>query len=362
MTKSRSTWGSKRKRGDAWELRYTVAGKRRTESFHGSASEADARLAELRVQYEQVTELMTLDAFWSTYYLPEARERLAESTVARYTDHYLRDIKPRFGDMAMRDIHPRDIQAWLDGMTSGKARIGKRILSAVLGRAYALEYIDDNPAQRRFVYPTARANGQRSKKIYSLEELIQVYNACTGEIWEAVFILSAFAGASLSEAMSVKLSEIMEVDDYVVAPILRSVQHIQHPGEKGVVKALPKPKNEYRERELVVPPPYSHRLMELVDAGVKRGDVWLTDDGFGEPVDPSAITRYYRKWFCTQPMCYVPFGNLRHSYGTLLETAGADGLMASKMMGHAQPTTFYKHYLRPKIEDKIKLLEQLVLS
>lgn len=54
---AKSTWGSKRqKRRGVWELRYTVAGKPKSEMFRGTAKEADRRLMALRLKYERAAE------------------------------------------------------------------------------------------------------------------------------------------------------------------------------------------------------------------------------------------------------------------------------------------------------------------
>lgn len=354
MAKARSTWGSKRKRGEeSWELRYPVDGKPRSETFRGTAKEADRRLAELRIKYEGASPDMTLDSFWKAVFEPEMPKRLAASTIPEYKRTYEKTIKPTFGDTPINDIQPRIIQSWLQEMTNGKAKAAKRILSSILGRAFALGYTDDNVAQRRYAYPTRRAKGQRSKAVFTLDEMLQVFCECEGEIWEAAFILAAFGGAQLGEAMSPKLEEISMVDGYAIVPITRSVQRLDRE-----VKILPKPKNEYRERNIVIPPPQSDRLMKLVEQGKEQGEVWLTDNGFGFPSDPNLISKTYERWFRDRQIRYVPFGNLRNSYGTVLESLGMDGLMASKMMGHSQPTTYYKHYLRPQTADKIEALRK----
>lgn len=257
----RSTWGSKRKRGqNSWELRYPLPnGKPGRETFHGTAKEADRRLAELRIKYEGMGPDVTLSEFWSTYYYPHIQEHLAESTTPGYERVWRVDIKPTFGDCGIKDITPRKIQAWLDPMTGGKAKHAKAVLSAMLSRAFALELIDDNPAQRRYVMPKGRAPGQRSKEIYTKEELNQIFALAHGELWEGAFILSAFGGASREEAMGVKVDEIEFHPGFAVVPIVRGVQRLE-----GEVKVLDWTKNEHRKRDLIILDPYATRLHQIV--------------------------------------------------------------------------------------------------
>lgn len=349
---SRSTWGAIRKRGEnSWELSYTKQGKRTSETIRGSRKDAERKLAELRIKYEGMTSDITLAEFWDSYYYPHIKEHLAASTVPGYKRVWRVDIEPAFGGFNLSEITPRKIQAWLDPMTGGKAKHAKAVLSAMLSRAFALELIDDNPAQRRFVMPKGRAPGQRSKEIYSKEELDQIFALCHGEIWEAAFILSAFGGASREEAMGVMVEEVEFHPGVAVVPIVRGVQRLE-----GEVKVLDWTKNEHRKRDLVILDPYATRLRQLVEEAKDRGDIWMTDNGFGKPMCPNALAnRTYKDWFGRQPIRYIPFSNLRHAYATWTSSK-VDPMMLAKLMGHSQPTTTYNNYYRPSTDDKIKAL------
>lgn len=351
-SKTRSTWGAIRKRGvNSWEISYTKGSKRASETIRGTRKDAERKLAELRIKYEGMRKDITLSEFWDTCYYPHIKEHLAASTVPGYERVWRVDIEPAFGDFCLSDITPRKIQAWLDPMTGGKAKHAKAVLSAILSRAFALELIDDNPAQRRFVMPKGRAPGQRSKDIYSKEELDQILALCHGEPWEGAFILSAFGGASREEAMGVLVNEIQFVTGAAIVPIVRGVQRLD-----GEVKVLDWTKTEHRQRDLVILEPYATRLHQIVETAKTCGDVWLTDDGFGNPLCPNTMAnRQYKDWFGRQPIRYIPFSNLRHAYATY--TSGkVDPMMLAKLMGHSQPTTTYNNYYRPSTIDKINAL------
>lgn len=53
---ARSSWGSKHQKSKGvWELRYTVAGKPKSETLRGTAKDTDRPLGELRLRYEGAT-------------------------------------------------------------------------------------------------------------------------------------------------------------------------------------------------------------------------------------------------------------------------------------------------------------------
>lgn len=360
---ARSTWGSIRTlRKGYHEIRYTVEGSQRSEYVKGTKADAERRRAELRLEYEDCTGAdLKVKTFWRKTYWPECRS-LAESTKAEYERVYRRNIEPKWGARVMRSIRAAEVQEWLDGMTYGKARSTRAIMRAMFNRAFDLELIDRNVMSKRFKLPSARAKGGRTEEVYTAAELDEIFEDCEGEVWEPAFILAAFGSASREEAMSPMLDEIWfaaydgdgeGIEVYAVVPIVRGVQRLG-----GEVKVIDKTKNEYRERSLVVPPPYSARLRDLVDEKVEAGDTWLMDDGFGWPIDPDVMATCYKRWFLGKPYRYIPFSNLRNSYNTMMHAKGIDLWMVSKLMGHSKPDTSYKHYDRPGIGELIRVVSR----
>ncbi len=231
MSKKRSTWGSKRKRGDAWQLRYNVNGKLRTETFRGTAKEADRRLADLRVKYEGTEYSMTVRQFWETRYHQEIIDNLSATTVSGYEQKYRHDIEPVFGDDVMTEVRPRKVQEWLTKLPPSTARHAKAVFSAMFSRAFALELVDDNPIQRRYIMPKADKSKEQDKEVYTESELQQIAYLCVGEPWEAPFLFSAFGGASRYEAMGVQAQDIENIDGYAVVHLKRGVHRVK--GSKG---------------------------------------------------------------------------------------------------------------------------------
>lgn len=351
--KRRSTWGSKRSRGDGvWELRFRVAGEPRTETFYGTDSESDRRLAELRLQYEGVTSLTTVGGYWNSKFLPYIEKTLAPNTVRDYTSRYNVHILPEFGSDVMREIRPPKVQRWLLSMTYDSAKHCKAVLSSIFSHAVIDEVIDENIMNNRYTLPKTKGKPQ-NHDVYTAEELEAIFRACEGEVFEAALIMAGGGGALISEALSPKLDEISFADGFAIVPIRRSIQR-----NKGEVELRAAAKNEYRESDLIVLPPFAARLKELVAEGIERGDEWLTDDGFGCPACPDNISQAYKRWFQTQPFVYVPFKNLRNTYSTILHKMNFEDSLVSKLMRHANLTTDYRHYNRLSTEDKLDMLRE----
>lgn len=378
---ARSTWGSKRQKSKGvWELRYTVDGRQRSKTLRGSAKDADRELARLRMKYEhrQCDGTTSLDSFFWGVFVPECRERvergrqLAEAshrlvserasimsptTLRGYLQVYESAIKPAFGDFALEDIRAKAVQDWLLSMTYGKAKHAKAVLSAVLGRAETLEVIEAHPMRKRYLMPSSTAPKQRTTATFDAEELEAILAECVGEPWEAAFILAAFGGAQRSESLGVRPEEVSFMEAagglYAIVPIKRGVHRID-----GEVEVTERTKNRYRSALAIVAPPASTRLHALVKEATERGEAWLSDDGFGHPMDPDVMASAWRRWLGGTAHRYVPFGNLRNSYSTMMHAKGLEDSTVSKLMRHANLTTDYTHYNRLGAEELISLIER----
>lgn len=363
---ARSTWGSIRAKSKGiWELRYDISAKdkrvQRSETVRGTKAKAERRLAELRVEHEGIGPDATLSQFWDDVYWPSCEE-LAPATKVSYKRSYNHAIKPAFGDMPLRKIGPKAIQRWIDGMTYGAARNSRAVLRSILSRAVTEELVESNAAMARFRLPRKKPENMKVRVndgVFDKNELDIVFQNCTGEAFEAPFILAAFGGARREEACGVRACEVEfeELDEsglFAVVPIVRGVQHLD--GEIVIVDV----KTPESERWLVIPPPYAQRLQELCGDVEGRGEEWLIEDGFGNLMSPNTMSMAYKRWFLGRPYRYVPFSNLRNSYATVMHALGVDLEMVQKLMGHTQLSTTFKHYDRPGRKEFVKVVSDAV--
>lgn len=349
----RSSWGSIRNRGrNIWQIRYTVGGRSKSETVRGIKSKAEKRLAELRVQYEGKQAPMTLGQFWKEIFTPWMNDELALKTCETYNSHWNNHISMAFGDKYIDEIHSSDIQKWLLTKTYQTAKHSKVVLSSILSRAYALDLIEGNPAQRKFQLPSKDTSKEKDKSVYTLEELEKLAELCKGEIWELAFLFAAFGGGQRSEVCGIKLEEIENIDGYAVAPIKRSVHY-----SNQEVKIEPHAKNEYRETFIIVAPPKSERIFEVVEQCLAQNHIWLCDDGFGYPMNPMTVSQAYSRWFKTQSIRYIPFMNLRPSYATWMRDIYGDDVV-SKSLRHSSTEMLKKIYDRPDARNLIARLNE----
>lgn len=358
---ARSSWGSvRRKAKGIWEVRYPVNGTRRSVTIRGTKKDAERMLADLRIKHEGMTECPTVKQFWNHTYHDEIKSLLSPTTVNGYEQKYYHDIEPEFGDEIMAEVRPRHIQEWISTMPAATARHAKAVFSAMFSRAFALELVDDNPIQRRYVMPKRDTSKKQDEGLFSEDELKQIAENCQGECWEAPFLISGFGCTSRHEAMGVRSEDISNIEGYAVIDLKRGVHRV---GSSVIVRD--ELKNEFRPRPAVVPPPYSNRLFDLASQAQAEADAngwehaWLCDDGFGNVMCPNVMAQSFRRWFCDQPLKYHPFKNLRNSASTIRLTKGIDGSMVAKMLGNEERGTTEKHYERPKAREFIEAMDRI---
>lgn len=369
---ARSTWGSKRQKSKGvWELRYTVGGKPKSTTFRGTAREADRELAALRMRYEgRQDDSVTIDAFfWGVFILEcETRVQIAEKglegggmkgmspvTLSSYIRHYNKSIRDTWCDVPLGDVRAKGVQAWLLTMTCGAARHALAVFRAMMNRAQALEYVESHPLGHKYVMPASRSARERVGDVFGEDELVAILDESAGEWWRPLYVLSAFGGAQRAEAVGVQAPEVSYIKNglglWGIAPVKRGVHLLD-----GKLVVVERAKNKHREASLVIPPPYSSHLKAAADEVVAAGGTWLVDDGFGGPVDPEALTRAWTRWLSRSTHRYVPWGNLRNSYSTMLHSMGLEDSTVSKLLRHANLKTDYAHYNRIGPEDLVGLM------
>lgn len=347
--KAYRSYGSVTKRGDTWRLRYPLppdpkTGKRRwgSETVRGTKADAEIRLAEIRLANDPDGG-MTLSQFWADCYKPSIRP-LMETTKRSYEQVWRLYIRPAFGHMEIGSVRRPDVQKWLDTMSYGSARHALAVLRAMFTYAEGLGMISRNVARAKYRLPR---KDTRAKPVndgtHDRETLGAMLEAARGETWEACFILSAFGGLRREEAMGCAWSRVKwNEEGYALVTVDRSAVSI------GKDAHLQRTKTEESARTVPIRPPYSTRLREI--RAEYPADVWLADNGAGGLTSPNTLAKRYKDWHASRPFAYIPWKNLRKSYGSILHSEGVDLATISRLLGHTNIATTYSWYDRPSID------------
>ena len=368
--KTRASWGSNKpaRRKGYRTLRYWADTKdgrgymRHTMTIQGSKRDGDRKLAELRLQHGDDVHVPTIAEAWGSWLLPEydamhqsylenprpskrgSRESVKTSTYDQVMSTWRVHVGPRWGDVYADAVKYGDVQEWLDGMTE---QVGKRALSQlslILDKCMINEFIDKNVASYKYRMPT-KAKKQDDGGVWSLEEIhSEILPAVKGRPCEAAVILSAIAGCRTGEAVAPMLSEVYKMEangmTFACADIPRQVDNDGHISSENDLK------NKWSPRTVVLPPPWSYRLLELKAELEAKGLTWLSDRGTCEPISQKTARNDFRKRLKMTGLEERQFRALRRSWRTWISSRGINDRILEKMMGHSDGTTTGRYYLK----------------
>ena len=358
MIRQRRTFGClQRVRKETYRLRWTDAGRRKSETVYGSRVDAERRLAEIQLTLDQSKRhMLTIGEIFDKYVYPDYVRKCTPGTLKNVHSYYNGYVKPQYAKTYADDIHVQAVQDWLLSIPFGAAKGSIVILRLCLRQAVLLELIEHSPLDIKLTLPKDSTRAV-SKAIINAADIDTYYNAVRDSIVESCFILGACAGLRVGESLGVKIGEVepYRIDSTLAAvvPVRREVDDLGRivtnaDGSERV-------KTPQSIRYAVVLEPYASRLLELQRIAADRGDVYLTDAGTGSPIGKIMIRRKWYALLDSAGLKRILLRNLRptfataahHEYGMLTEDV-------ARLLGHSRPIITYETYQRPNKDAVVK--------
>lgn len=256
----------------------------------------------------------------------------------------LRRILEKFGDRAIADIKPKEIQAWLrelGAQFSYKTTYNhKCVLSQIFDFAI-VEMNQDvyNPCEK-VKMPSGLKKGTR--KALTDEERQAVKETDADDFQLAFLIL--YTGCRCGEALALRMSDVdMEKN------LISIHSSVCHHGNQPVISP---PKTEKSVRIVPLLPQLKERLTEL---NLGPDDYIVSGE---KPLTKSALDKRWKK-YCKEKGISIDRHQIRHQYATTLYEAGIDAKTAQQLLGHSQISTTMDIYTHisdaKKLNDYIRL-------
>ena len=345
----RAAWGSMAEVSPGvWRIRYwgkdpsTGEYRRRSRTVRGSRVDAERERASLMVEHSGEAPCPTVGQVWERWHLPALGRRVEEGdlspqTLQQYLSGWRRHVAPRWADVPCDAVRPLEVQQWLSSLGANQARGALDVLRPVLDYAVRYGLAASNPARERYVMPSRSTARTMDRAVWTLPELGEVWREVMGEWFEAAFLLAAFGGLRVGEALGVMGGDVSGCHGCALVEVRRQVTNR---GE-GVSERL---KNRQSRRAVAVPGRAGARLLLLAGAS---GGGWLSGDGMG---GPSSQDRLGDSWARAVPDgMRHPFRNLRNSWETNARwSLGLDHWGIEVMLGHVAPGVTGRHYDRPR--------------
>ena len=333
---------------------------RHSKTIRGTKKDGDRFLAAMQVSHGDDGPVPTIGQAWDAWFVPDAMDKIAEyertgkpgkrgdtlkpKSWKQVLSAWNLHVAPRWSDIRASDVKYSDLQMWLNEKTEQTAQRCLSIVKGILRLCLLNGVIDRNVAEYGFRMPTRKQRdyGNGTWSLHTLDE--KIWPAVHGRICEPAFIMYAFNGCRSGEGLAPMLEEIepITIDDMIFAsvPILRQVYN------EGGVSNDEDLKNKWSPRPTVVPPPWSLRILQMKEDGLAKGDTWLSDNGFGEPISQQAVRRDFYAALDSIGEPRQQMRALRRSWRSWIAARGISPEILEKMMGHVGSGTTGRHYLK----------------
>lgn len=347
--KKRSAWGALTQvDATTWRIRYWASGpdgyKRRSKTIRNATRlDAERARSELMLAHSEDAPCPTVGEVWERWALPAWERRveggeMGEQSLRQYRSAWNRHASPRWGDVPCDAVRPLEVQQWLDGMGLSEARGALKVLRQLMDYAVRYGVADTNHFRERYLMPSASTVERRDEGVWTLAELGAIWrDHARGEWWEAAFLLAAFGGLRVGEALGVRAEDVTECHGCALVEVRRQVT--SHGSE--VTERL---KTRQSRRSVPVPGRAGARLLRIAEGC----DGWLTSDGMGGPANRF---RLGRAWDAALGDGRRPFRNLRNSWETNARwSLRLPPWLVEPMMGHVGQGVTGAYYDRPSAD------------
>lgn len=354
----RDAWASiaEIRAGEVYRIRYWAEGpdgyRRRSRTVRGTRRDAERARAELMLAHGDDAPCPTVGEAWARWALPAYERRveagdMAAQSLAQFRSSWARHVAPRWADVPCDAVRPLAVQQWLDGMGRGPATRALEVLRPTLDYAVRYGCVQTNPFRERYVMPSRATMEAHDKAVWTLDELGGLWrDAALGAWWEAAFLLSAFAGLRVGEALAVRADDLGAVERDGLRAVTVTVAR-QMPNHGKV--ASDRLKTPQSARTVCVPGRAGARLESIAAASLSDGrDGWLSGDGLGSPNNQVRFNRAWARALSDAGLERHPLRNLRNSFQTNARwVLGVPPWILEPIMGHVGGGVTGQYYDRP---------------
>lgn len=350
----RSAWGSVHEVSPGhWRVRYWGADaqgryRRMSETVRGSRVDAERRRSELMVSHSEDAPCPTVGEAWASWHLPTMERRveggdLSQRSLTHALSAWSRHAGPRWADVPCDAVRPLDVQQWLDRIPRSAALAAMSVLRPTLDHAVRYGVTATNPFRERYLMPSSSTVAAADKSVWSLAELGTIWrDVAWGQWWEAAFLLLAFGGLRVGEALGVSSSDCEPICGLCAAHVVRQVPN------RGNVPSE-RLKTPQSVRVAPVPGRAGARLLSIASEAASDGrGGWLSGDGLGGPSSQARLNRAWSLALDAAGMERHPLRNLRNSFETNARWGlGLPPWLLEPMIGHAGRGVTGAYYDRP---------------
>lgn len=304
-----------------WECNWRENGVRKYSRVHGTRADAEDRLALARLGL-QPTAAISFSEYWRATVEPSLAG-LKPKTVYEYRRLWRVELEPLCGFAVVSQTSARDVQRWISSVQPATTQQHAHALMRKVCRMA----LRDGLLMRDPTVGIEVARSKRRKRTLLDPRDADAWCQMVDGFPHATRMLAMLGcGLSPSEAWALAPDDVRRIDaDFVAVRVLRTMVDVG-----GAAVTNDTPKTEYRERVVVMGPPFSRHVGPMRKVS-----------------SPSSAAISWRRW--QQAAGWEPAtcpSDLRSTFATWAASAGVSDAILAHAMGHSGRTTAAKWYQR----------------
>lgn len=332
------------------------------ETVEGTYDDADLR-CRIIASGRGVASDMTLDQYYYGLFrdAPSVRGTpRSKATLREYDAQMQRNISPKLGSKRLSRItHAMVRDCVLSASAPAKC---KTVLRAVLRGAYNDGLTDEKHFDRRIATPRPKKPQQAPWDALEAITALESLSGYRDPMVEAYAILG-LSGFRCEEALGVSPSDVTAQQVYDIATggmmvsLTASVTHTYT--EADGFKAIAK--NDFSMRQMPIIVQGRERLLAIIDESRPTDPALVPTWAQTRIVDIGyfALRDRWNRACAELGLRRIPPDMLRHTSETLMQAAGLPDTLVSRLHGHTDLRTDYKHYLRPDLASAEKAAQEV---
>jgi integrase len=334
-------------------------GDRRYVSGH-SKEEAEQKLAELRVLYQQGRLLTKSREKVRDYLQNWLRDDVERNVAPRTFENYelnVRRLDPYIGSVRLDALKPDHIKAAYRGLLDGglsarSVQQAHRTLRAALRQAVKSEHIYRDPT---FGVTPPRAR-QREEVVLTAEQIRALLASTADHYLHPLWVVLATTGMRVGEALGLQWRDInldsgmvhirrqaqcQKGRGMVLSDVKTEASRRTLPLVPGTIVVLRKQRVTAMERHLAVGLPWD-----------EAAQVFATIDG--NLINPGTVSKAFHRALEGASLPNMRVHDLRHTVSSFIQSRGRTGREAQEVLGHASEMTtrrIYTHVMPDRRRD-----------
>lgn len=249
-------------------------------------------------------------------------------------------INPVLGGLTAREVTPYQIECFIADMakiyTPKTIRNTIGLLNSAYARAVRTGQLMSNPCSR----VELPKKNKPDIKVFSEHEVLAFFKALSSERidYKVAYELCLLCGMRRSEVLGLKESDVNLAFKSV------TIAHTRHRVNGENIEQ--NTKTEQSRRTLALPDVVVEDIRALLKehATPYKHTDYLIQDGFGHPMNPSVLTNHIHDIEDKAGLPHISVHGLRHTFASMLNSAGIDIARISRELGHSNITTTFNEY------------------